>query len=83
MNSASSYEFRVKVWRDQDSQQIIAEVPALDLADYGADTPEALARLQDMVVFHLESLVEEGKPIPHERGDEGLFLRVRLPAHAP
>ncbi len=82
MPNTDLYEFHVKVWRDQDSQQVIAEVPTLDLADYGADTPEALSHLQEMVAFHLECLLKEGKPIPREQDGEGLFLRVRLPAHA-
>jgi len=36
-----------------------------------------------MVSFHLDCLVQEGKPIPVERGeDAGFYLRVKLPPHA-
>ena len=63
----------------------VAAVPmaARHLADFGADMPEALERLQAMLAFHLDCLREEGKPIPAEGDDqEGFFLRVHAPAHA-
>jgi predicted RNase H-like HicB family nuclease len=69
--------------KDEETGSVVAEIPALHLADYGADLPEALGRLQAMLTFHLDCLREEGKPFPVERGDEeGFYLRVHLPAHA-
>jgi hypothetical protein len=47
---------------------LVAEIPALHLADYGAEVPEALDRLKTMLTFHLEWLTEEGKPLPLEVG---------------
>ena len=62
---------------------IEAEVPALHLADYGADVPEALNRLHAMLTFHLDCLRKEGKLFPADlEGQEGFFLRVNLPAYA-
>jgi predicted RNase H-like HicB family nuclease len=78
------YQFRVRLVKDKATGQIVAEVPALDISDYGPDSPEALRRLKQMAAFHLECLVAEGKPIPHEKwAGEGLYLRVRCPASAP
>jgi predicted RNase H-like HicB family nuclease len=83
MSLPSALQYRVIVTKDEETGSIVAEVPALDLADYGGDLPEALGRLQSMLTFHLDCLREEGKPFPVERGDEeGFYLRVHLPAHA-
>ena len=57
-------EYRVVLVRDTATNQVVAEIPALSIADFGADMPEALSRLRDMLAFHLECLQEEGKPIP-------------------
>jgi predicted RNase H-like HicB family nuclease len=71
------------VSKDRETGSVVAEIPALQIADSGADVPEALNRLQAMLTFHLDCLLEEGKPIPSEGSeDEGLYMRVRLPAHA-
>lgn len=76
-------EFRVFVNRDTETGQVVAEIPALGIADYGKDLPEALTHLEEMLRFHLECLREEGKPIPEERhSEEGFYLRVKTPAHA-
>jgi predicted RNase H-like HicB family nuclease len=76
-------EYRVSISRDDETGQIVGEIPALGIADYGKDLPEALTHLEQMLRFQLESLQQEGKPIPKDRTlGEGLFLRVRLPAHA-
>lgn len=78
-----SFEYRVSVSRDPETDRIVAEIPALQIADYGKDLPEALTHLEEMLRFHLECLQEEGKPIPVERDiEEGFYLRVKLPAHA-
>ena len=83
MSVPAAVQYRVVVKKDPETGSVVAEIPALQLADYGADVPEALERLQGMLTFHLDCLREEGKPFPADREDqEGLFLRVNLPAHA-
>lgn len=80
MNTRTYREFKVKLAKDKETGQVVAEVPALDIADYGLDSHLALGRLKRMVEFHLECMLAEGKPIPEEKtGDQGLFLRVRRP----
>ena len=77
------YQFQVILGRDPDTGQVTAEVPALDIADYGIDSQETLDRLQEMLAFHLECLLSECKPIPRDDGEqEGFYLRVRLPIGA-
>ena len=83
MSVPSALQYRVVVRKNEETGSVVAEIPALHLADYGADVPEVLDRLQAMLAFHLDCLREEGKPFPIERGDEeGFYLRVNLPAHA-
>ena len=73
-------EYRVNLLKDRETGQIVAEIPALDISDYGLDSRNALESLKQMVIFHLESLLAEGKPIPEERGTlQGLYLKVRRP----
>ena len=80
MDTRTYREFNVKLAKDKETGQVLAKVPALDIADYGLDSQLALGRLKRMVEFHLECLLAEGKPIPEEStGGQGLFLRVRHP----
>jgi len=75
--------FYVKLYRDVKTSRMVAEIPALDIAEYGADSDEALAQLQEMAHFHLECLSDEGKPVPDDtEGEEGLYIRVRRPVRA-
>lgn len=83
MGAAAILDYRVAFTRDPETASVVAEIPALQIADFGVDVPEALERLQAMVTFHLDCLVQEGKPIPTEdREEAGLYLRVKLPPHA-
>jgi hypothetical protein len=42
--------------------------------------PETLDRSQAMATFHLDCLIQEGKPVPtEEREEAGFYLRVKLP----
>ena len=83
MNMSSALQYRVLVTKDEETGSVVAEIPTLHIADYGADVPEALDRLRAMLTFHLDCLHEEGKPFPVEQGkEEGFYLRVNLPAHA-
>lgn len=60
-------QYHVSVSRDAETGQVIAEIPTLQIADYGKDLPESLNHLEEMLRFHLECLQVEGKPIPEER----------------
>ena len=83
MSGLPSLLYHVAFSRDAETYRVVAEVPALQLADFGVDVPEALDRLQAMVSFHLDCLVQEGKVIPVERReDAGFYLRVNPPPHA-
>lgn len=76
-------EYAVVVSVDKATNQVVVQVPTLDLADYGPTVEEAMASLREMIAFHLEGLLEEGQPIP--AGDpevEGYFIRSSLPIRA-
>lgn len=76
-------EYRVKLVKDRETQQVTALVPALGIGDYGKDAQQALRRVQKMIAFHLDCLVEEGSEIPPETSkEEGLYLRVKVSASA-
>ena len=80
MSGGGTLEYPVMVSKDPATGCVVAEVPALGIADSGADVPEALANIKAMVAFHLECLREEGKPIPaDESGAEGVHLHVKIP----
>ena len=84
MNHQEYCDYLVRLSRDRATKQVVAEVPALKIADYGPDSQKALQRLTRMVAFHLECLVAEGKPVPNEpRSGEGVYIRVKRPASAP
>ena len=83
MSVPAALQYRVVVSKDPETGSVVAEIPTLQIADFGADVPEALGRVQAMLAFHLECLQEEGEPIPPgDRGQEGLYVHVKLPAHA-
>ena len=80
MDADRFYQFRVRLLKDKATGQIVAEVPTLDISDYGTDSQKALRRLKEMVAFHLECLASEGKPVPLEKKNgEGFYLKVRCP----
>lgn len=75
-------DYQVAFTRHPETATVVAEIPALQIADFGIDLPEALDRLQAMAIFHLDCLAQEGKPIPtEEREEAGFCLRVKLPPH--
>ena len=79
MQTEDLYRYRVVLSYDSETGQTIAEVPALDIVDYGADASEALSSVQEMIAFHLERLALEGKPVPSEEShEEGIYVQVRL-----
>ena len=76
-------QYQVAFTRDPETASVVAEIPALQIADFGADVPEALDRLQSMATFHLDCLIQEGKPVhTEEREEAGFYVRVKLPPHA-
>ena len=84
MGTETFYEFWVRLLKDEETGQVVAEVPTLEISDYGPDSQEALQHLREMVAFHLECLLAEDKSIPEEEiTEEGLYLRVRRPVGAP
>ena len=82
MGGPALLQYQVAFTRDPETAYVVAEIPALQIANFGAAAPEALERLQAMANFHLDCLVQEGKPIPTEdREEAGFYLRVKLPPH--
>ena len=83
MGAVEFREFHVRLSKDHETGQVVAEAPSLGIADYGSDHRKSLGRLRTMVSFHLECLVNEGKPIPKEkRQGESVYLRVKIPVRA-
>ena len=75
--------YHVVFTHDAETATVVAELPTLHLAEFGADVPEALERLQAMASFHLDCLVEEGKPIPTDDTHEaGFYLHIARAPHA-
>ena len=78
MGRVATVDYHVVFTRDPETASVVAEIPTLQIADFGADVPEALERLQAMATFHLDCLIQEGKPIPtEEREETGFYLRVK------
>lgn len=83
MSAPAILQYRVLMMKDPETGSVVAEVPALGIADQGVDVPEALANIKAMVAFHVECLQEEGEAIPPgEEGEEGFYLHVKLPGHS-
>ena len=83
MSGQAVLQYQVAFTRDPETASVVAVSPALQIADFGVDGPEALDRLQSMATFHLDCLIQEGKPVPtEEREEAGFYLRVKLPPHA-
>ena len=68
MNSKCA-NYKVRLQWDAETQQMVAEIPALGIGDYGTNPASALESLREMVAFHLECLSEEGKAAPPETDD--------------
>ena len=64
MQTQNLYRYRVVLSHNAETGQTTAEVPALDITDCGVDASEALSSVQEMIAFHLECLILEGKPVP-------------------
>ena len=76
-------DYKVRLQRDAETNQVVADIPALGISDYAPDEASALDSLREMAAFHLECLFEEGAPAPVETDEsEGVFIRVRRPSRA-
>lgn len=81
--SAECADYKVRLQWDPGTEQMVAEIPALGIGDYGANAASALESLREMAAFHLECLSDEGKSAPSETDDgEGVFIRIRRPSRA-
>ena len=53
---------------DRESDGFIASIPDLgDLAAYGANEKDAVARVAELAGDHVRALVESGQPVPRAR----------------
>ena len=66
MSGPAILQCRVLVTKDTETGSVVAEMPALGIADQGVDVSEALANIKAVVAFYVECLQEEGEPIPTE-----------------
>ena len=82
MASAEYVQYQVELVPDEVSGRMAARIPALSISDYGPDATAALGSLQEMAAFRIESLLEEGMPLPEPDEGAGAFLRLRLPPRA-
>jgi predicted RNase H-like HicB family nuclease len=61
---------RPRYWAilDRESEGFIASIPDLgDLAAYGANEKDAVARVAELTGDHVRALVESGQPVPRAR----------------
>jgi len=70
MQAQELYEYRVILSHDEETGHVVAEVPALGIADFGDNAEQALQSIQEMIAFHIECLIEDGKPVPEETSSE-------------
>jgi len=60
----SAFTYTLVYERDEDSGDIVATFPALDLATQGATLEEARQMAQEALELHLEGMIEDGDPLP-------------------
>lgn len=51
---------------------------SLGVADYGDSIDEAIKRIQSLMKFHIESLLEDGIEVPKENTDEELIMSTKV-----
>lgn len=67
MKETKNLTYRVFVEKEkyQDGSAVyVTQVPTLGISDFGSSIEEALNNTQKLIKFHIESLIEEGEPIP-------------------
>ena len=50
MEADRFFQFQVKLIREKETGQVVAKIPTLGIADYGADSQTAIQRLKRMVI---------------------------------
>jgi predicted RNase H-like HicB family nuclease len=75
-----TYQFTVVIERDEDAFH--AYVPALPgCHTFGATIDEAQANITEAMELHIESMLEDGEPVPVE-GDPLFVTRISVPVPA-
>ncbi len=76
-------DYKVCLSWDKETGLVIADLPALGIADDGPDAPAALDSVREMAAFHIEGLIEKGQRVPEEP-DQGVgaYIRVQVPFYA-
>ncbi len=59
------FVYRVEIETDKETGEIVASLPTLNYtADFGVTVEEAIQRLWELAGGFIETLIEEGEPIP-------------------
>lgn len=57
--------YRVEIETDKETGEIVASIPTLKYtADFGGTVEETIERLSELAMGFVETLIEEGEPIP-------------------
>ena len=75
-------EYRVCLSWDEETGLVVADIPALGIADDGPDATTALESVREMALFHIECLLDEGEQLPEPDEGEGVYIRVQVPVRA-
>ncbi|HEO65286.1 MAG TPA: type II toxin-antitoxin system HicB family antitoxin [Spirochaetes bacterium] len=60
-----TYIYRLEVETDHETGDIVTSLPTLNYtADFGGTVEESIERLSDLAPGFIETLIEEGVPIP-------------------
>lgn len=79
------YVYRVEIETDKETGEIVASLPKLNYtADFGVTIEEAIERLRELAAGFIETLIEEGEPIPHsdELVGNDLYLSLEIEKRA-
>lgn len=80
--NAEYVQYKVCFIWDEETSQVVADIPTLGIADYGPDVNTALNYLREMAAFHVECLLDEGERLPESDEGEGVYIRTPLPVRA-
>ncbi len=79
---AEHVQYKVCLTWDEETGLMVADIPALGIADDGPDTPTALDSVREMALFHMECLLDEREQLPESDEGEGVYIRVQVPVRA-
>lgn len=82
MQSVHNYHLVIEkeLMRGKKSRAVFnAYCPTLGLADWGDTIDEAVANIKKLIVFHLESLIKLGYPVPTEQDATTVVTSVSVP----